>query len=196
MPYINLIQEQRARAQADESRARFGFIAFVAVTSISVFGYGILMLQSDSLSSKQTQLEAELQRLEPTVKQIEANKRVELDLQPRLGTLEEAAKLTGKWITVLDDITVQTPPDTWVTMLRSVGNDPNIPIGITISGMSDRQELIGEFTSRMQNDPALDNVAFHFSNEKPIGPGKALEFEIGADLKDTSNAPVLEESKP
>jgi Tfp pilus assembly protein PilN len=196
MPYINLIQEQRARAQAEEARARFGFMAFVVVTSLSILVYGYLMIKSDGLASEKNDLQAQLQRLEPTVKQIEANKKIELELQPRLGTLEEASKLTGKWITVLEDISVQTPPDTWITNMRGVAGDPNVPITLTVSGMSDRQELIGEFTSRMQNNPALDNVTFHFSNEKPVGPGRALEFELGADIKDTASAPPIVEAKP
>jgi Tfp pilus assembly protein PilN len=196
MPYINLIQEQRHALQVGETRSRVAFFSFVGITVISIFGYGYLLFQSDALTSKQTNLELQLQRLEPTVSQIAKNKIVEQELQPRLASLEEASKLTDKWITIMDSLTVQTPPETWITAMRGTGQDPQTPIALTISGMSSRQELIGEFISRTQNDPALENVQLRFTNEKPVGAGKAIEFEVGADIKDTAAVPAINDVKP
>jgi len=45
MPHINLIQEQRSQARRNETKARGGFFAFVAITSLSAADYGAMFLQ-------------------------------------------------------------------------------------------------------------------------------------------------------
>ncbi len=195
MPYINLIQEQRAVTRRNEIRARSGFFAFVGITSLAVLGYGALFLQTADLNSRESKLLFELQRLEPVKKQIDANKAIEADLHPRLTSLEEGQALTDRWVHILDHFTTQTPANTWITNLRSQSNDPQRPVALVVSGMSTGQEPVGEFMLRTQNEPNLEAVTLKYTNEKTTLAGPAIEFELGADVKGTAPVTTKEEDK-
>jgi len=195
MPHINLIQEQRSQARRNETKARGGFFAFVAITSLSAAAYGALFLQVDSLTSKQAKLQAELQKLEPIKKQIESNKAIAAELQPRLASLQEAQQITDRWVSILTHFTTQVPPNTWLTQMRCQTMDPDQPVGLILMGMAVSQEPIGEFMLRTQNEANLEAVTLKYTNEKPTVNGPAIEFEVDANVKGTASEKTKEEDK-
>ncbi|MEZ0325286.1 MAG: PilN domain-containing protein [Fimbriimonas sp.] len=193
MPYINLIQEQRASSRKNEVRARAGFFTFVGVGVVSVLSYGGLFLKNADLKDKEASLVLELQRLEPMKKQIEANKEIESGLQPRLVSLEEAQQLTDRWIHILNHFTTQTPKNTWLTNVRSAANDPQKGVMVSLIGMSTSQDPVGEFMQRVQNEPNLTGVNLKYTNEKPTLGGPAIEFELEAEVAGTAPKKTKEE---
>jgi Tfp pilus assembly protein PilN len=195
MPYINLIQEQRSFARKSEMRTRACFFAFVGIAFVSVGAYGSLYLQSADLASQEAKLQAELQQLEPIKKKIEENQKVQNELQPRLTSLEDAQKLTDRWIHILNHLTTQTPSNVWLTNMRSAGTDQNKPVSVTVNGMSTSQTNVGEFMMRAQNESNLDNVTLNRTEEKPTVAGPAIEFEIVADVKGTAPEKLKDEEE-
>ena len=195
MPYINLIQEQRAVARRNEIRTRAGFFAFIGIGFVSVMGYGALYLKGQDLKSQEASLQAELQRLEPIKKQIESNKKVESELQPRLTTLLDAQQLTDRWIHILNHFTTQTPGNTWLTKVQSSINDPQKGVMVTLTGMSTSQDPVGEFMQRTQNEPNLEGVTLKYTNEKPTMGGPAIEFELEAEVAGTAPKKTKEEEQ-
>ncbi len=193
MPYINLIEEQRAGARRNELRARVGFFTFIGVTSMSVLVYGALFLKTTALKEKEASLMFDLQRLEPLKKQIEANKLQESSLQPRLTSLQEAQQRTDRWIHILDHFTTQTPKGTWLTNVRSTMSDPSKGVMVSLTGMSTSQEPVGEFMQRVQNEPNLTGVNLKYTNEKPTLTGLAIEFELEAEVAGTAPKKSKEE---
>jgi Tfp pilus assembly protein PilN len=192
MPYINLIQEQRQGSRRNELKSRAGFFTFAGV--LIVFGAALLTLftKTASLNSDESTLRATLAQLAPTVAQIQKNKTAEEELRPKLASLEAAQDMTQKWVRILTHFETQTPGTTWLTGVRSIGQDPDMPVTVTLVGMSTAQEPVSEFILRTQNEPDLDDVALHFTNEKVSPYGNTIEFEVGAQIKGTAPEKIKE----
>ncbi|CAN5506653.1 hypothetical protein BH11ARM1_BH11ARM1_08840 [soil metagenome] len=182
MPNINLIQEKRALSHRAEVRARTGFLTFVAIVVVSGLSFLMLLTKSGALQSEEADLNAQLQKLQPSVSIIENNQKRMRELEPRLTSLQEAQGLTQKWVRILTHFENQMPKDTWLTQIRSVGSDPEKPIAITLNGLSMSQDPISEFILRTQNEPDLSSIALGFTNERVGAYGQTIEFEIGGEL--------------
>lgn len=189
MPFINLIQEQRLAARRDERRTRSAFIAFIGVSSLTTLGYLGLLLETESLDSKERTLTAQLQRLKPLMSQIDANEKKFTELGPRIKTLGDAREYTARWDRVLRHLSHQTPAHTWLTAVRCVGADPQKPVSVSVFGMATSQEPIGEFILRLQNSTDLEKVQLKYTQEKAINNAKGIEFEIDADLANSIDQP-------
>ncbi|HWA83340.1 MAG TPA: PilN domain-containing protein [Fimbriimonadaceae bacterium] len=193
MPYINLIQEQRLGAQANERKARTFFFVFIGSMVASGLAYGFLSMETLLVGRQADAIQAQNKKNEPLVKQIDENGKALADLTPRLKTLEDAAVMTGRWDRILSSLTTQTPQSAWLTGLRCSASDPTKPIQIQFLGVASSQSPIGEFILRLQNQADLDNVNLKFTNEKLIASSKAIEFEVDSDLKGTAEQKVSKE---
>jgi len=194
MPLINLIQEQRLARKRNEGKARSFFFVFVGSAVASVGGYGFFLYQTDTLGHQKAQLEAQLQKNAPLVKQIDDNDKLYGQLSPRLKTLEDAQVISGRWGRILTHLAHQTPKATWLTAMRVTANaDVTKPINLDVQGVSPAQEPISEFILRMQNSKDLENVGLKYSQEKVIQMVKAVEFEVTADIVDTAQPKPKEE---
>jgi len=195
MPLINLIQEQRLARKRNESKARSFFLVFVGSAVASVGGYGFFLFETESLGREKAQLEAQLQKNAPLVKQMDENDKEYGQLSPRLKTLEDAQVMSGRWGRILTHLAHQTPTSTWLTAMRVTANDTSKPINLSVQGISPKQEPISEFIFRMQNSKDLENVELKYSQEKVIQMVKAVEFEVTADIVDTAEAKPKEEKE-
>jgi len=190
MPYVNLIQEQRLAAQANESKARSFFFVFVGALVTSGLAYGFFSMDAMLISHQTSNIKAEIKKNAPITKQIDQNSKDLADLTPRLKTLQDAAVSTGRWDRILNQLTVQTPENSWLTGLRCEASDPTKPIDVQFTGIAASQTPIGEFMLRLQNIDDLENVNLKFSNAKLISASKAIEFEVDADLTGTAEQKV------
>lgn len=195
MPLINLIQEQRISEQRGESKARLFFMGFVGTAVLGLGAVGFLVFKTEAAQSDISQLEANIQKLQPMVGQIESAKADYGVIAPRVETLQAARDLTDKWNRVLDHLTVQTPDKVWLTAIRGMASDPKVPIAVNFTGLSHTQELIGEFQLRLQGSPDLEAVNFKYSQEKPVADGHLIEFQIESGLKDTQEEKNKNEGK-
>lgn len=195
MPLINLIQEQRISEKRGESKARLFFMGFAASAALGLGAVGFLVFKTESAQGDISQLEANIQKLQPMIGQIEAAKADYGIVAPRVETLQAARELTDKWNRVLDHLTVQTPDKVWLTSIRGAASDPKAPIGVNFTGLSHSQELIGEFQLRLQGCEDLEAVIFKFSQEKPVADGHLIEFQIESGLKDTQEEKNKNEGK-
>lgn len=182
MPLINLIQEQRLATKRSERQARSYFFAFVGVAAMSSVGYLGLLLETESMQSQESKLNAQLQRLRPLTTQIEANEKQYGELSPRIKTLEDAQLYTARWDRVLKHLSHQTPDHTWLSAVRCMATDPQKPVSMSVFGMSLAQEPIGEFILRLQNSTDLDNVQLKYTQEKIVNMAKGIEFEVDMDI--------------
>lgn len=193
MPYINLIQEERLIAKQLEKRTRLFQGTFAGSLALTMGIFGLFMVRAESLSGEEAALKEQSRKAQPLLEQIAANKRDLQELEPRLQTLEDARTMTGKWGTVLDYITTQTPNQTWLTALRASVTDLTKPVSVAFAGLSDRQELVGEYILRLQSCKDLENVQLRFTAEKPVANARAIEFEVNADLAGTAQKKALKE---
>lgn len=195
MPLINLIQEQRIAEKRGESKARLFFMGFAASAALGLGAVGFLIFKTEAANSEISQLQANIQKLQPMVGQIESAQADYNIVAPRVETLQAARDLTDKWNRVLDHLTGQTPDKVWLSNIRSNSSDPKSPIGISFSGLSHNQELIGEFQLRLQGLEDLEGVSFKFSQEKAVADSNLIEFQIDAALKDTAEETNKNEGK-
>ena len=195
MPLINLIQEQRLEARKNERKARLFFMTFAGSAIAAVGTLGFLMFQSEMAHSEESELQAHAQKMQPLVKRIDDNKAEFGELEPRLQTLENAQVITGRWGRILDHISKQTPPQTWLTAMRCAATDPSKPVTITFSGLSTKQLLVGEYILRLQNSQDLQNVGLRYTQEKTVVSGHDIEFEISADVNGSADQPVGDQIK-
>ncbi len=191
MPFINLIQEQRQEARKNEGRARLFFLSFVGSVVMAVGVLGFLMFEQEMLKSDEAALRAKAQKLQPLAKRIESNLATYADLQPRLTTLENAQLATGHWSRVLDHVSRFTPQQTWLTAIRCTTPDPTKPVEITFAGLSDKQELVGDFMLKLQACADLSDITLKFTREKLSTYGRNTEFEITANIEGSA-----EDTKP
>ncbi|MEQ1821629.1 MAG: PilN domain-containing protein [Fimbriimonadaceae bacterium] len=195
MPLINLIREQRQEVKRSEGKARLFFMGFAASVLVGVGSFGFLLFLTDRAHGEKADLETHAQKLEPFLTRIKNTDDEYSKVSPRVETLTAARELTDKWNRLMDHLTVQTPDRVWLSTLRAVATDPKKPIQITFGGLSQQQQLIGEFQLRLQGDPDLESVNFKFSQEKPVAAGHLLEFQIEAALKDTAEEKERNEGK-
>lgn len=193
MPYINLIQEQRLAAQANERKARSFFFLFAGILVASGAAYGFLSMEAMMVGHQADTIEAQNKKNAPLVKQIDQNSKDLADLTPRLKTLEDAQTITDRWNRILNHLVVQTPGSAWLTGLRCMSSDPTKPIQVSFLGVAQAQSPIGEFILRLQNLTDLENVNLRFTNEKLIVDSKAIEFQVDADLAGTAEQKVKTE---
>lgn len=195
MPLINLIREQRLEVKKSERKARVFFMSFAASVMVGVGSFGFMLYLTEQAQGEKAVLEANAQKLEPFLSNIKDTNLEYGKVAPRVDTLTAARDLTDKWNRLMDHLTVQTPDRVWLSGIRAVAQDPKKPIQITFAGLSQQQQLIGEFQLRMQGSPDLESVNFKFSQEKPVASGYLLEFQIEAALKDTADEKERNEAK-
>lgn len=185
MPYINLIQEQRQEVKRTEQKARIFFLGFAASAVLSLASLGVLFVVTEAANGQASDLQAKAQRIMPITEDIEKANLEVSKLEPRLTSLEDARRTTARWNRILDHLTINTPQEVWLTILRAQATDPKAPVMVSMTGMATRQELIGEFMLRLQNCEDLEAVNLRFSQEKPVEQVSRLEFQIDANVVGT-----------
>jgi Tfp pilus assembly protein PilN len=196
MPFINLIHEQRVAAERADRKSKLFFLAFVAVMISSAGGFAVISFQNKGVHDLEAALQAQIERAKPLIAQTQANQLEKSKLTPRLSTLEDAQGDTQRWGRVLNYLTTQTPPETWLTAVRCASPDPKKPVNVTFAGVAMSQVPVGEFILRMQNSPDLGNVSLSYTQEKLIQQTKTTEFQVNAEINGTAPKKTLEEEKP
>src|SRR5579885_3369336 len=193
MPFVNLIHEQRVAAERADRKSKLFFLAFVAVMVSSAGAFAMLSLSTKSVHDEEAALQAQIERAKPLIAQTNANNLEKSNLMPRLSTLQDAVGDTQRWNRVLTYLTVQTPPQAWLTAIRCQSADPKKPISVTFTGVAMSQDPVGDLILRMQNSPDLGNVSLNYTQEKLIQQTKTTEFQVNADLVGTAPKKGLQE---
>ncbi|MCU0315430.1 MAG: PilN domain-containing protein [Fimbriimonadaceae bacterium] len=194
MPTINLIYEQRLQAKAVERKLKAGIMAIVGLGGLCFLATTFLMVDATRLHFEASALERKKKDLEPLLAELDANQTLLNELSPRLQTLTKAQDFTQKWSLILDHLTVNTPPGTWLTNVKASQTDKAKPLQVTLNGQSITNENIGNLMLRLETSEMLENVQLKFTNERPGQDGaKSLDFEIIADL---SGSKEKEPEKP
>lgn len=197
MPSINLIEPLKIAARKSEKQLRVSKMTFMGSAIIAAFGYGLLMLQSGDIGGEERKLQEQIAKLKPLVDEIETQKKEVNQLTPRLQTLQDAQKLTGRWGRIMQHLSTNTPPEVWLTGLRSLASDGEKPINLSIVGVAKTQANVSEFALRWQNALDLEAANLRYSQEKMLDKLQAIEFEVGGDIVGTAEKKkVKEEVKP
>jgi Tfp pilus assembly protein PilN len=191
MPAVNLIAEKRQWKRDRIRKARAWFITFLVVASLALVSVGALTLHHERLKAELQDLEAQATILHPIKRDIENANKVLMELTPRLKILTEARKDTARWSRILDHVARVMPADTWLSRLDSLQPaDPTQPVEITWTGMSTRQELVGEFMLMLQRSQDLGNIELKYTDLRRTAQGVGLEFQIFCKVPGTEVVPA------
>ena len=186
MPTINLIESQILSKRREESNLRISKFTLIGASSVIGLSYFVLVAQGVGLNGQQHEIEAKLKKLKPIQEQIDANKKEESELDPKLKTLVSARVLTNRWANLMEHLSVNTPENVWLTSFKSTGYDAEKPIHITFDGVGKTQTDVSEMMMRTQNARDLEAVNLVTTQEKLFEKVTGIEFEMGGDIVDTA----------
>ncbi len=195
MPLINLIESQILSEKRADRQLQMSKFILIGVATVIGSSYFVLVAEGASLNGQANAIESKLKKLKPLQGQIDAFKKDEGNLGPRLKTLEDARKLTNHWAHLMEHLASNTPSNVWLTSLRSSAVDPEKPIHISFNGVGQSQTLVSEMLLRTQNAPDLESVNLVGSQEKMYEKSTGIEFELAADIIDTAEKKKKVEDK-
>jgi len=188
MAVINLIaQEQQMRRQLERKTRMLGF-GWLTVAGIIGAGWASLLLYGSSLNAQRAQVEAQLTQLRPTLQQLKQTQAQLGALQPLVETLQNAQKDTRRWLQLFQHFSQHTPQGCYLTGAE-LGKraDPKKPMEITLKGLAETQQLVGELMLRLNQHPELENVRLDYSQERALSElTTVVEFQITAQIKGTA----------
>ena len=186
MPLINLIESQILSAKRAERQLQLSKFVFLGVVTVIGSSYFVMLAEGASLGNQASTIEGKLKKLKPLQEKIDACKKEQSNLEPRLKTLEDARKLTNRWSNLMEHLSHNTPTNVWLTAFRSNAIDPEKPIHITFNGVGQTQTLVSEMMLRTQNATDLEGVTLVGSQEKMFEKSTGIEFEMSGDIIDTA----------
>jgi Tfp pilus assembly protein PilN len=188
MAVINLIaQEQQMRRQLERKTRLLGF-GWLTVAGVIGAGWASLLLYGSSLNAQRAQVEAQLTQLRPTLQQLKQTQAQLAALQPLVETLQNAQKDTRRWLQLFQHFSQHTPQGCYLTGAE-LGKraDPKKPMEITLKGLAETQQLVGELMLRLNQHPELENVRLDYSQERALSElTTVVEFQITAHIKGTT----------
>jgi Tfp pilus assembly protein PilN len=188
MPLINLIEEQRISRRSDRAKARTALITLSVTSMLTLSACAFLWIESEGLDAEVRRLHDHARKVKPILSEIESSRTTLAKMEPKMQTLENAHEITGKWNRILNHLTVQTPPELWLTAIRATSSDPTKPIEVNYMGIGSELNKIGEYILRIQSCEDLENVNLKFTQEKVVSGGTGIEFEIYSSVVGTAEA--------
>ncbi len=186
MPSINMIAPRRAEKQKLERDMR-RVVAVILVEFICAIALGgWLTARLVATRGRIADLDVQLARMRPTVKQIEDYERATRRLQPKIDLLNEAKQRTMRWHRILDALTLSLPKPSYLTRIatnQSAGRQESSPT-VALTGITISQAIIGETMLRLSSVPDLAQVDLNYSQPTSVNGAPAIEFELGAKMKD------------
>ncbi len=185
MPLINLIHEQREAARVIQRKTSTALFVFVGVTCASLFGVGMLYLMNEQVNSQAAGYKRRLVQIQPVMNELAENEQLLGDLKPRLATLEEAQGYTSKWSTILTHISRTTPPNVWMTQVKSQAKKDTGQVDVAFIGMSLDQEGVAELMLALKNCKELSRVDLKYTQGEQDQDKTYIKFEIIATVAGT-----------
>lgn len=183
MPLINLIHEQRLASRREDRKVAGLMLGFGGSLVLSTIVWGALFLSAQNLDRERISLQAEVDKVKPTIKMIESSEKQYSILSPRLTTLEDAALSTQRWARVLDHISRSIPSGTWLTQLRCSQAAPTDPVIIEMQGIAPDLGASSEVILRLQGSKDLENVNVRYTQEEIMDELRLIKFEVVAAVK-------------
>jgi Tfp pilus assembly protein PilN len=193
MANINLIAARRAERVRLTKIAK-GLIGAIGVTVVvGTVSAAMMTVRVVMVRGEIAGIDRELATLAPIRKEIEANEKERLVLQPKLAALGEARKRTRRWYDIMEGLKRAVPEETWLNSL-SVEVSPDANQSIRLDGTTTTQERVGETMLRMAQQPEyFKKVDLRFTQANRTEYGEVVSFELASQLQPLD--PPVEEGK-
>jgi type IV pilus assembly protein PilN len=172
---INLLPVREERRKATAQRlglALAGALAGSLLLSGAI--HGMLLHQLSSTRGLTQQTQAEIQRFEPQLKQVEEFKKTKAEIEQKLDVIQNLHEARSGPVHVLDELANHTPDRIWV-------NKVNMQSGrMTLEGMSLDNELVALFLTALEDSPFFKNVELLETKAQDKNGFKLNQFEVSA----------------
>ncbi len=188
MAVINLIAQEQQLRRVAERKTRLMGLGWVLIAALIGAGWAGLLLYASALTMQRARVEEQMVKLRPTVQQLRQFQAELGALQPLVETLQNARKDTGRWQQLFQHFSQHTPNGCFLTGAE-LGKraDPKKPLEITLKGVAENQQLVGEFMLRLNQHPELEQVRLDYSQERTLTEQQsAVEFQVTAQIKGTA----------
>lgn len=159
-------------------------MAIVGIGAVSFLTAGYFTFESVRYNLKIGELRAQRERLAPMMAELDGKELEISGLQMRRDTLKGAESDTIRWSSLLAYLGTNTPDGVVLSDFRSdLQPDPKAPTGLTLIGLSEDQQQVGDFILRLESSPEMANVTLKYTQER-VGPtNKSTQFELVAGLE-------------
>lgn len=195
MAVINLIAREQQLRRVAERKVRLLGLGWLGAAVLTGAGWLALLMYGGALTLQRARAEEQLVKLRPTVMQLKQVQNELNALQPLVSTLQNARKDTGRWQRLFQHFSQHTPNGCFLTGAElGKRTDPKQPLEITLKGIAENQQRIGEFMLRLNQHPELEQVRLDYSQERKLSEQTtAVEFQITAHIKGTAQPQKKEE---
>jgi type IV pilus assembly protein PilN len=172
---INLlpVREERRKASAQRLGA---MLAATLAGCLLLAGavHGMLRHQISSTHEQTAATQAEIQRFEPQLKQVEEFKKTKAEIEQKLGVIQSLHEARSGPVHVLDELATHTPDRIWI-------NKITIRAGkLALEGMSLDNELVALFLTALEESPYFKSVELVETQAKDKNGFKLNQFEVSA----------------
>jgi Tfp pilus assembly protein PilN len=193
MPNINLISSRRAETLRLR-RVMRGLLATMLGTS--GIGLAILValgLQLALAGQALDKAEKDLETLRSVRQEIEAARKAQADLKPKLDTLSQAQQVTTRWYGLLEGLKRAVPRETWLTNLR-VERAGEGGQALVLQGLTKNHTNAGITMMLLQKQPEFyKDVVLKYTTAQEIDEQKVVEYQLSAFLNQPEKEKEAEE---
>jgi type IV pilus assembly protein PilN len=172
---INLlpVREERRKASAQKLGVMLaGTLAGSIVLVGTVHAWMSHSISSSRELSRATQ--AEIQRFEPQLKQVEEFRKTKSEIEQKLGVIQNLHDARSGPVHVLDELATHTPDRIWINKVTIRGGK------LTLEGMSLDNELVALFLTALEESPYFKGVELVETQAKDKDGFKLNQFEVSA----------------
>lgn len=189
MPMINMIAARRAESKRLERSAHLVGMAIVAVIVLAIGLYTALGIRCMVLLGDLATVRSSLAVLQPTVDRIHDLDAQRAKLEPKVILLSQAQQSTLHWRDIMLKLSDSLPEKTWLTSMNVARDNEGKAMGITLSGTSTRQALVGETMLRVGDTKGIENVKLRSTSASKVAEQPVVNFEVAASLAPLERKP-------
>jgi Tfp pilus assembly protein PilN len=190
MPNINLIAARREEKKKLERTAGQLFIGLGSSVGVLLLLASYMAARHLSMNADMDSANQRMEKIQPTLDEIERIKKETNELLPKVEQLEAAKLQTLRWQSVLLALSNTTPSNCWLSQLSGTEGDN---ASVTIQGQSETQAQAADINLALQREAVFTDVKLQrteaVSVPLPARPGEQpqqlqrIQFYLTAQLK-------------
>jgi Tfp pilus assembly protein PilN len=191
VPSINMIAARRMDKRRQEKTVRNLAYAIAGEIGVTFVIASVLAVRWTAMSAQVADLQGELHKIQPTVKQIQQMQQETASMQPKVAALDGAHSDTLFWYSGFYAVSRALPPQTWLTTLSTNGGASQATPGtvaatdpqISLSGVARSESQVGTIMEQMNQLPCLDHIDLLSVDQQKNKNVTSVSFSLTVHLK-------------
>lgn len=183
---INLLPV-RAAQKKEALRGQIAILVLSLVGTLVACGavYAAMAMQIGAAREDKAAKETELLQLRAAIGEVDKFKKLQKDLQEKLGILDKLKQGKTGPVRLLDSLSNALPEKLWLTSFKETGG------AVTIAGLGMNEETVATFMRNLEDSPSFRNVELTVTEQAEQGDGPRLQkFELSCQVEFPAAAPA------